>query len=97
MKRPTMIRPRGLDLFPFAPAWMGKALCAKVGHPDDWHPESEYADQVDEVRLICQGCPVRTQCLEHVLSTRRVRTGIWAGTTTSQRRRLRRERRQQAA
>lgn len=96
MPRPLRIRPRGQGLIPSAPPWMARALCRKVGRPDDWHPDTEYVDDVTEVCQVCAACPVRQACLDRVLDMRRNPTGVWAGTTTRQRRFIRNARRKSA-
>lgn len=84
-------RPRGLDLGVWAPPWMAKALCRKVGSPSDWHPATEHQDTIRDVREVCRACPVQIPCLERVLSDPKPLTGVWAGTTTRQRRGMRTE------
>jgi WhiB family transcriptional regulator, redox-sensing transcriptional regulator len=44
-----------------------------------------------EARSLCQGCPVRTECLAHALD-HRVEFGVWGGMTERQRRALLRSR-----
>jgi WhiB family transcriptional regulator, redox-sensing transcriptional regulator len=44
-----------------------------------------------EARSLCQGCPVRTECLAHALD-HRVEFGVWGGMTERQRRALLRNR-----
>ncbi|MEV2276176.1 WhiB family transcriptional regulator [Nocardiopsis sp. NPDC049922] len=78
---------------PLTPDWTRRALCARIGRPDDWHPDHEGAAVVTQLREVCARCPVSAQCLETALSSRRPLTGVWAGTTTSQRRRMRGARR----
>jgi WhiB family transcriptional regulator, redox-sensing transcriptional regulator len=47
---------------------------------------------VRRAKEICTGCGVRAACLEEALADRRL-TGVWGGTTGTERRRLRRSRR----
>lgn len=84
-------RERGLDLGVSAPPWMARALCRKVGSPADWHPATEHLADVREVREVCRACPVQIPCLERVLSDPKPLTGVWAGTTTRQRKGMRTE------
>lgn len=46
-------------------------------------------------KAVCDGCPVRDQCLEWALATRQ-EDGVWGGLTDNERRRLRRRRRDAA-
>lgn len=60
--------------------WMDEALCAQVG-PDIWFSET---GNVATAQRICAGCPVRTQCAEHVTALEAEtpggrRYGVWAG------------------
>jgi hypothetical protein len=54
--------------------------------PDDWLPLSE-ARASAGVFTACAGCPLRRRCLRCALDHREV--GIWAGTTTDDRRHAR--------
>lgn len=51
--------------------------------PDAWFPLRE-SDLTAEVLTACAGCPVRRRCLAAALT--RPEVGIWAGTTTLERR-----------
>ncbi len=46
--------------------------------------------QISQATAICQGCPVREQCLEYALRTGQDH-GIWGGLTPEERRRVRLE------
>ncbi|WP_051415469.1 WhiB family transcriptional regulator [Nocardiopsis sp. CNT312] len=70
-------------------AWIEQALCAHSPRPDRWHPEQETEDTVYQACVWCAACPVADQCLATALAARRPVTGVWAGTTTRQRRRIR--------
>ena len=66
--------------------WMSEALCVNV--------ESELFFSEDRAGIraaksICAVCPVREECLRYALE-RPDLDGIWGGTTTSERRQLRR-------
>ena len=70
-------------------AWRGRAAC--LGHdPDLWDTvegETPPAEALDT----CRTCPVQESCLAEALSTVECNDhGLWAGTTVSQRRVLRR-------
>ncbi|TMZ53965.1 WhiB family transcriptional regulator [Klebsiella pneumoniae] len=79
-------------------AWVPKGRCAASGDPDAWHPDDETstAHRTEHARHICRSCPAAEACLDYALRHPWV-TGIWADTTTAQRRRIRRNQRRQAA
>lgn len=66
--------------------WTLLAKCRGMG--DDLFPEG--AEQ-RKARVICQGCPVRAQCLAEALDNR-IEWGIWGGMTERERRKILRER-----
>lgn len=80
---------------PRTPAWWGGAYCRAAGAPlelffPDGNTDNE-ADVVDVVRsLYCDLCPVRNACLASATALGDV--GIFGGTTTRERRKLRRRR-----
>ena len=69
--------------------WRKDAAC--LGHPvEHWFPESkEIEEQVFAMR-ICNGCPVRTECLEYSLLHEQ--DGIWGGVNQTDRQKLRKQR-----
>lgn len=81
------------DTSPDTPAWMLEAACA--GHdPGLWFAEkgATYA----EALAVCEGCPVRAECLEHALDAEAgahgsSRHGVWGGATPRERARLHRQ------
>jgi WhiB family redox-sensing transcriptional regulator len=72
-------------------SWKSRAGCIEV-------PAALFFPQVERVSHavaeVCAGCPVREECLEYAIDNNEL--GIWAGTSASQRMKLRR-RRDQAA
>jgi WhiB family redox-sensing transcriptional regulator len=66
--------------------WTMRAKCR--GHEDDLFPE---AAEQKRARLICSGCPVRSQCLAEALDNR-IEWGVWGGMTERERRQLLRQR-----
>src|SRR4029450_12849918 len=71
--------------------WRLEAACAEVD-PELFFPESGQAPQVAAAKAVCAGCAVRGPCLEAALHGPQARddhAGIFAGTTASDRVRLR--------
>lgn len=69
-------------------AWMDAAAC-RTSTVDLWYdPETERAEarqeRIDAARAICDGCPVRAECLETAIVNLEP-YGIWGGLTTVQR------------
>lgn len=78
-------------------AWADSAACA--GHnPEIWFPQLSKAgrhgvwqrNQLEQAKAICQGCPVREQCLTHAVDNQEA--GVWGGMTETERDELRRRR-----
>ncbi|ANE03396.1 WhiB family transcriptional regulator [Corynebacterium crudilactis] len=67
--------------------WQEQALCAQTD-PEAFFPEK--GGSTREAKRICQGCPVRDDCLEFALEHDE-RFGIWGGLSERERRRLKRE------
>lgn len=70
-----------------APAWQADALCAQTD-PEAFFPEK--GGSTREAKRICEGCEVRSECLEFALANDE-RFGIWGGLSERERRKLRRE------
>lgn len=68
--------------------WQAEARCSEVD-PEIFFPERGGSSKA--ARSVCNGCSVRTQCLEYALNNKE-QFGIWGGTSERERRRLRRER-----
>jgi WhiB family redox-sensing transcriptional regulator len=71
----------------------GEAAC--LGRDDiEWVPDRESFDEPNTRRAlsVCGGCVLRVQCAEWALANHEI--GLWGGTTTDERARLRRDRRQ---
>lgn len=71
--------------------WKWDAACQGMG------PETFYLElgqkalnmmRLQTARQICNRCPVRRECLQYAVDNC-IGTGIWAGTTPNQRKRLR--------
>lgn len=71
------------------PDFEGRQACLQVD-PDLFFPDQPGQEQfrAKEVRDLCGACPVVEACLEYALATSV--SGVWAGTTTAQRRQMRR-------
>jgi WhiB family redox-sensing transcriptional regulator len=68
--------------------WQDRAVCAQVGF-DMFFPEKGGSTQ--EAKQVCEGCPVRAECLEYAL-TENIGHGIWGGLSVPEREKLRRQR-----
>jgi WhiB family redox-sensing transcriptional regulator len=68
--------------------WMQAAICAQTD-PDAFYPE--HGASTAEAKLVCAGCPVRSECLEYALENNE-RHGVWAGLSERERRNLMKER-----
>lgn len=67
--------------------WQADALCAQTD-PEAFFPEK--GGSTREAKRICDGCEVRSQCLDYALANDE-RFGIWGGLSERERRRLRRD------
>ncbi|WP_030382694.1 MULTISPECIES: WhiB family transcriptional regulator [unclassified Streptomyces] len=67
--------------------WGERAACRTAG-PDELFVEGAAQNKA---KVICTGCPVRTECLAHALDLR-IEHGIWGGMTERERRALLRRR-----
>jgi WhiB family redox-sensing transcriptional regulator len=71
--------------------WKWDAACQGMG-PDVFYMEhGEKAENMMKIvaaREICGRCPVKVECLRYAVDNC-IGTGIWAGTTPNQRKRLR--------
>lgn len=67
--------------------WVARAACRSVD-PDDLFVQGAAQNRA---KLLCMGCPVRTECLADALDNR-VEFGVWGGMTERERRALLRRR-----
>lgn len=76
--------------------WNTNAACGNDDDPERWFPigASEELIAARALAPICRACPVRDACLTWALDNNLA--GIFAGTTTNQRRAMRRETRKSA-
>lgn len=72
--------------------WQQEAACHDAD-PEQFFSSDE--DKQSAALALCAACPVRSECLEHALSTREP-YGIWGGTTEHERKRIARQRRRAA-
>lgn len=78
-----------------APAWFDQAVCAGISDPDVFFPVQDkrrYQEQIAMTREMCGVCPVQDRCLDLALNDPSLE-GIWAGTTETDRRNIRRNQR----
>ena len=68
------------------PEWHQRAACRGMGLALFFPGQG---DPTEEAKAICEGCPVRSQCLDAALAVPTT-TGIWGGTTGLGRRIMRR-------
>jgi WhiB family redox-sensing transcriptional regulator len=69
--------------------WRYKAACADRD-TDFWFPtDTNISPAARRALEICRECPVRTECLDHAMTTPEFH-GIWGGMTAPQRHELRR-------
>lgn len=75
-----------LDDLVHRPAWQRRAAC----HGQDVERYFPTARGVDlrPLRALCDGCPVRAECLDYAMADASV-DGYWAGTTQRERSRMR--------
>lgn len=80
------------------PAWFTRALCREIGNPALFYPEVGHLEQARAAKAVCRRCPVRAACLEYALATpSKSDFGVWGGTTHLQRRKIRKQRDENAA
>src|SRR5260370_37907429 len=63
--------------------WTARAAC-KGSDPDELFVQGAAQNRA---KLICRGCPVRTECLADALDNR-IEFGVWGGMTERERRAL---------
>ena len=68
-------------------SWQADALCAQTD-PEAFFPEK--GGSTREAKRICDGCEVRSECLDYALANDE-RFGIWGGLSERERRKLRRD------
>lgn len=92
MSLPRHLTEQILPLLHPAP-WTADALCADHPDPDLWFAHNKsgarhgLTDEQANAIAICRQCPVRMPCLLEAIETKS--EGIWGGTTTYQRKKLR--------
>jgi WhiB family redox-sensing transcriptional regulator len=73
---------------PDALAFMNQGACNSTD-PDLFFPGR--GESTAEAKRICQGCPVRQECLDYAMTPPFERFGIWGGLSERERRRIRRQ------
>jgi WhiB family redox-sensing transcriptional regulator len=79
-----------VDETPEEYAWMLEARC-RGASPTEFFPSDGLG--VESAQHICDGCPVRLECLEYALLNR-IDHGVWGGASERERRRILRRRRE---
>lgn len=76
-------------------SWKDKAAC-RDSDPDVFFPD--HGHKATEAHQICAGCAVQEECLDYALTINQTHSdhGIWAGTHSKQRQRLRVQRNKRA-
>lgn len=74
-------------------SWMSHGNCAHRD-PSMFFPSDGVG--VEIARRACEGCPVKTQCLEYAIAER-IDHGVWGGCSERERRRIIRSRQTQTA
>ena len=69
--------------------WMHHARCRGV-NPTEFFPSDGMG--VEAAQRVCEGCAVRTECLEYALA-HRIDHGVWGGCSERERRRILKRRR----
>ena len=72
--------------------WMRRARCRETS-PSVFFPSDGVG--VEHAQRVCEGCPVRTPCLEFALENH-IDHGVWGGASERERRRIARRRRKEA-
>jgi WhiB family redox-sensing transcriptional regulator len=67
--------------------WAASGVCRQAD-PDELFVDGAAQNRA---KIICGGCPVRTECLAHALDNR-IEHGVWGGMTERERRSLLRRR-----
>jgi len=68
--------------------WEAEAACRET--PNDlYYPSRGDSEKAEFIRMFCELCPVRGECLGYALD-KRERHGVWGGTTEKERRVLQR-------
>ena len=73
-----------LDVLAHRPSWQSHAACRGMS-PSQFFPRT--SDEITAAKEVCGRCPVREQCLEMVIDDRRA-SGVWGGTTETERSRM---------
>ena len=74
-------------------AWMQHGRC-RGAKPTEFFPSDGMG--VEIAQRVCDGCPVRVECLEYAL-LHRIEHGVWGGASERERRRILRRRRERRA
>jgi WhiB family redox-sensing transcriptional regulator len=81
------------DLLGDALAWVTTGALCSQADPEAWHPEK--GGRVNEVKALCDQCPIEAECLQYALDTEQA-FGVWGGLSATERKRLRSKKRRAA-
>lgn len=70
--------------------WVEQSKCAKQGKPTSFfYPPGKFGKMFDkfmaEIREYCESCPVKKECLDFAMASKREQ-GVWGGFSESERR-----------
>ena len=74
--------------------WMKDGACRRIAREDAmrlFFPQK--GELATTAKRICEGCPVKEECLDYALQLGETLTGIWGGTAQKERSKMRRLRR----
>ena len=63
--------------------WRNKANC-RDSDPDIFFPESKDRRYAEEALVVCYGCKVKEDCLDHAIENNE-KYGVWGGMTPAER------------
>lgn len=73
------------------PSWMDDAACLEYPELEFIPPSTRSEDHATRARAVCGRCLCRAECLDYALADPTL-LGVWGGTSTAERRALRRHR-----
>lgn len=68
--------------------WMDRAACKDDPEPDCWFPTKGSTTEAKRAVRVCFSCPVRSECLAWHMAIEEEPSGIVAGLTAKERKRM---------